>query len=153
MNIAMFTRHIAYLLAMGLPTSAFAVDLTTPQNAIRSLEAAYHNKDIEAAIAAKDFQEEARQILLRTENPESAKDAELVMETAGVLELAFRKEVEVSGFPDFADLKCLLSAPEDVTTNMVRVIECCTYPDGSTSVEDLYVFNSAQGWRVVLIPE
>ena len=141
---------LAGLLAIGIPAAAFAADFTTPENAIRSLEAAYINKDLEAAVAAKDFIEEAR-LMLFSINPEFSKDPELIRKTADVLELSFRKEIKDSGFPDFAELKCSLGAPENISSTLVKVAERCVFPDGGTSVEDLHVFNGAQGWRVVVV--
>ena len=146
-------RYLALgLLATGMPASSFAADFTTPENAIRSLEAAYIDKDIEAAVAAKDFTEEGRLMLLNI-NPEFAKDPELIGKAAEVLELSFRQEMKEKGFPNFADLKCSLGKPENVTPTLVKITERCVLPDGGTSVQDLHVFNGAQGWRLIVLPE
>ena len=143
-------KLLAGLLAIGLPAAAFAADFTTPENAIRSLEDAYISEDIEAAVAAKDFTEEARLMSLSI-NPELAKDPAMITKTAEVLELSFRKQIEESGFPDFSGLKCSLGEPENVGPTLVKVTERCVFPDGGTSVEDLHVFSGAQGWRVVVV--
>ena len=55
-----FLTVLAGLLTASLSYPAVAADFTTPESAIRTLEAAYIAEDIEAAVAARDFQEEAR---------------------------------------------------------------------------------------------
>ena len=150
MFVAVLRRLLAGLLAIGIPAAAFAADFTTPQNAVRALEEAYINKDIDAAVAAKDFTEEARLMLLSI-NPQFAKDPEMIEKTAEVLELSFRKEMKESGFPDFSGLKCSLGEPENVTPSLVKVMERCVSPNGSASIEDVHVFNGAQGWRIVIV--
>jgi len=148
MTVVAFTGLLAGLLAIGVSASAFAADFTTPQSAIRSLEEAYINKDIEAAVAAKDFTEEARLMLLGLK-AEFAEDPELVRQTAEVLELSFRNDIKATGFPDFSDLKCSQGEAETISPSLVKVTERCVSPDGGTSTQDLRVFNGAQGWRVI----
>ncbi len=145
-------RLLLGLLVICIPAAAFAADFTTPENAIRSLEAAYINKDIEAAVAAKDFMEEARLMLLGID-PDFSKDNELIRKTAEVLELSFRKEIKEGGFPDFGELQCSLGKPENVTPTLVKVTERCVFPDGGMSAEDLHVFNGPEGWRVVVVQD
>lgn len=130
---------------------AFAApDFTTPEAAIRTLEAAYANRNTDEAVAAKDFNEEARLMVLRI-NPELAGDAEVLKQTAEVLELAFRKQLKDIGFPDFSSLTCSLSKPEQVTDTLVKVTETCHYQNGETSVEVLHVTKGSNGWRVVVV--
>jgi hypothetical protein len=133
---------------IAMPALAFAADFTTPQNAIRSLEAAYISKDLEAAVAAKDFAEEARRMLLRM-SADFSNDPELVQKTAEVLEFSFRKQIKESGFPNFSEVKCSLGEPDYVSPTLVKVMERCTLPDGGTSVQYLLVFKGPKGWRVV----
>ncbi|HKP22240.1 MAG TPA: hypothetical protein VJV39_00130 [Dongiaceae bacterium] len=143
---------LAFPLAVSLTSTAFAADFTTPQNAIRSLEAAYISKDVEAAVAAKDFNEEAR-LMLESMDPQFAEDSEMLKKTADVLELSFRKQMKDIGFPDFSSVECSLGEPKTVTSTLVKVPERCVFPDGGVSEEDLHVFNGPTGWRVVVVPE
>jgi hypothetical protein len=76
------------------------LDFSTPEGAIKALEAAYISKDIEAAVAAKDFNEEARLMMVRL-HPQYANDSEILSKTAEALELSFRKQMREKGFPDF----------------------------------------------------
>src|SRR5690348_17740688 len=64
-------------------------DFTTPEGAILCLEDAYRKRDIDAAVAAKDFKTEARLMLEKTDFKICIND-ETVAKTAEVLELSFR---------------------------------------------------------------
>lgn len=142
----------AFLLAVSLPGVALAADFSTPQNAIRSLEAAYISKDVEAAVAAKDFNEEAR-LMLQSMDPQFAEDSEMLKKTADLLELSFRKQMKDIGFPDFSSVECSLGEPKTVTPAFVKVAERCVSPDGGVTEEDVHVFNGPKGWRVVVVPQ
>jgi hypothetical protein len=136
-------------LAAAVPVAS-ATDFSTPESAVRALEDAYIQKDIEAAVAAKDFTEEARLMLVRI-SPELADDAETLNQTAEVLELSFRKQIQDEGFPELAELRCSLSQPDHLASALVKLTETCEFPDGGKSVEDLHVFKGADGWRVVVV--
>ncbi len=56
----------------GLAAHPAAFD--TPEDAVRTLEAAYSDKNLDAAVAAKDFEEEARLMLLKI-NPSFSTDS------------------------------------------------------------------------------
>ena len=131
--------------------SSFAASFSTPENAIKTLEAAYIKKDLEAAVAARDFLNEAK-LMLKNINPELANDPEILKQTTEVLELAFRKEMKEAGFPDFTNLKCSLGKAQNVSPSLVKLTETCIFPDGGTSTEDVHVFKSEKGWRVINVP-
>lgn len=124
---------------------------STPEEAIRKLEDAFRRTDIEAAVAAKDFETEAR-LMLQSIRPDLV-SAEMVTKTAEVLELGFRKQIETDGFPDFTGLTCTLAKPVEVAENLVKVVETCSRATGETSTQNLYAFKSAKGWRVVVVGE
>jgi hypothetical protein len=132
-------------------TAALASDFSTPESAIRSLEAAYAAKDLGAAVAAKDFAAEAR-LMLQKINPQYASDAELLKKTAEVLELSFRQQMRTKGFPDLKGVRCDFTAKTQVSANLVRLTERCRYPDGGESKEDVHVWKGASGWRQVSVP-
>lgn len=148
MPVTSLRQLLSGLLLAGVPWVSFAADFDTPENAIRSLEAAYNNRDLEAAAAARDFNEEAILMFQRT-NPEFSKDPELVSQLAGILEMAFRNDLKGSGFPNFSELKCSLAEPETISPTLVKVAERCIHPDGTTSVENVLVYNGPKGWRMV----
>ena len=107
-------------------------------------------KDIEAAVSAKDFVSEAR-VMLSDMNRGMEKDAEILKQTAEMLELSFRAEIKKNGFPDFSGLKCNFTHQEKFKdfANILVVTEVCTFPDGGTSTQKLLVAKTAGGWRVL----
>jgi hypothetical protein len=139
------------LLFIGvIPMATAAPNFTTPEGAVKALEAAYANKSIEDAVAAKNFNAEARLMLLRIQ-PELARDAEVLKQMAEVLELSFRKQIDKEGFPDVTSFQCSLSRPEQVSETLVKMTETCRSPEGVTSLQDLHVSKDANGWRVVVV--
>lgn len=123
----------------------------TPEDALKSLEQAYIEKNADAAVAAKDFAEEARYMMLKN-NPSLATDSALLAKLAEVLELAFRKELNTSGFPDFASLQCTIISKEHISDTLVRLVEVCTWPDGGKSTEIVHTALRDKKWRVVILP-
>lgn len=144
-------RLLVMLISVVGRVMASSPDFSTPEGAVRALESAYIDKDIEAAIAAKDFQEEARLMLLSI-NPALANDPEVLKETTAVLELSFRKEMKDNGFPDFASLRCSFSRKEEISATHVILTEVCRFPDGGTSEEPVHVVKVETGWRMVVVP-
>jgi hypothetical protein len=140
------------LLGWSVVSATTSVKLDTPENAVRSLEQAYIHEDVDAAVATKDFREEAR-LMLNKLNPEFATDPKVVRQAAEVLELAFRKEMKTKGFPKFKDLKCSFLRKEEVSPTLVKLTEECVFPDGGKSHEDIYVTKSKVGWRVIVMPD
>lgn len=124
---------------------------STPEGAVRALEAAYIRKDIEAAVALRDFRTEAS-LTWASLRPELVNDEEILRATAEVLELSFRREIETNGFPDFASLKCRFSKKEQMSPDLVKLTEECIFPDGGKSVEEIHVSRGEAGWRVVIVP-
>ena len=129
-----------------------AADLSTPEGALKALEDAYVRKDIEAAVAAKDFRFEARE-MLATHKQLSKPDEELVSQVAQTLELAFRSQMKTSGFPDFNQLRCAVTHKAQLRPDLVELTEECVFPDGGKSHQTLHAANSAGGWRIVIMPE
>jgi hypothetical protein len=60
---------------------------STPEDAVRGIEAAWTRKDLEAAVRSKDFREEAR-LMLQKINPTLLEPADILPKTAEVLEFA-----------------------------------------------------------------
>jgi hypothetical protein len=135
------------LLTWGAPS--MAIDLTTPENALRSLEYAYRHKDIETAVAAKDFHFEAVE-LLRSQKNFSNADDKLIQETAEVLELAFRKQIKNNGFPVVSQLQCSVVKRTQINPNLVEMVEECIFPDRGKSTDTFHAFKSDHGWHIVI---
>jgi hypothetical protein len=130
--------------------SEYSPDFSTPEGAIRALENAYRAKDIELAVAAKSFELEARVMLLGLDAlANSNLSNDLITQTAEVLELAYRKEIVSSGFPDFVGVESKFSSKREVLPGVVEVKEQCRYPDGQVSAQRIMVGNTGSGWRVL----
>ena len=128
----------------SLPT--YAMDLSTPQGAILCLEDAYQRKDIEAAVACKDFTLEA--MLMSEDKDPNVFDEEVIDKLAETLELAFREGIEDS-WPDFEGLKSYFDSQEPYQENVVIVTEVCRYPDGGYSRQRILVGKTENEWKVL----
>jgi len=139
------------LLGLAAASAANAGGFDTPEDAVRALEKAYIQRNADAAVAAMDFIEEARQMLQKI-NPTLANDADIIKQAAEDLELSFRNELRAKGFPDFDQLKCSFVAKAQISPELVRLTEQCVSADGSKSVQDLLVAKRDLGWRVTIPP-
>jgi len=117
---------------------------------VRALERAYIQKNADGVVAALDFVEGGRQLLQET-NPALANDAEIIKQTAEVLELSFRNDLRTRGFPDFGKLKCSFVGKAQISPGLIKLTEQCVFPDGGKSVQDLIVMKRDLGWRVVAV--
>ena len=124
----------------------FKADLETPEGAILAIEKAYNNKDIDAAIACKDFFEEAKSLLsvMKMEI-----DQDIINETAEVLKLSFINNIEEHGFPDFSTVQNAFPERKKVDETHWVITEVCWYPDGRKSVQLLNTYKSPKGWVVL----
>jgi hypothetical protein len=98
-------------------------------------------------VATRDFKEEARLLLLRS-NPDMAADPESLRQGAVVMAVLFREEFNQIAVSSYAAVTCVLSEPARVSESLVKVAERCQSPDGNWSEQILYVFLGSQGWRV-----
>lgn len=130
----------------GRGPKTFTADLTTPEGAILTLEEAYRERDIEKAVACKDFGVEAAYML--RDKPELRSD-EILAKLAETLELAYRKEMS-GGFPDMKGVTSTFPAKKNLGNGKVVVTEVCKYPDGGTSKQNLVVANTTAGWKVIV---
>jgi len=144
-------RFLSLLLGLSAASTVGAVGFDIPEDAVRALERAYVEKNADAAVAAKDFVEEAR-LMLQKMDPKLARDTAVLKETAEVLELSFRDELRKKGFPDFGKLQCSFVGKSEISDVMVKLTERCLFPDGGKSVQDLFVVKRDLGWRVVTMP-
>ncbi|HMF91209.1 MAG TPA: hypothetical protein VKL40_11230 [Candidatus Angelobacter sp.] len=127
-------------------------DLSTPEAALAALEDAYNRKDIEAAVAAKDFVLEAREMLISLKAFSSSPDPEVLKQTADVLELSFRKHMEVQGFPDFTRVRCKVVSKKELRDDLVEMVEECLFPDGGKSHQTMHAAKNESGWHIIVLP-
>lgn len=146
-------RRLLGMLSLSAAAGAAAcADFATPEGAIRELEDAYRDRDIERAVAAKDFALEARLMLEGLEAKNGSPglaDESLVRQAAEVLELSYRKSIEDAGFPAMEGVECSFPSKRDVKPGIVEVTERCQYPDGGLSEQRLLVGRTDRGWRVL----
>lgn len=147
----MKTRVISLLFVLSAPCTAGATGLESPEEAVRALEDAYARRDANAAVAARDFTEEARR-MLRSLGSGLEKEADILKQTAEVLELAYRKELKENTFRRFKGVRCTITSVVPVENALVKVLEDCTSKNGKVSKEHLHVTRTANGWRVITIP-
>jgi hypothetical protein len=126
----------------------FPPGFDTPEGAVLMLEAAYRAKDIEAAVACKDFDGEAK-VMLRGKALEMSGDPEIVRRTAEVLELAYRTELAQTGFPNLEGVTSRFRDRYEDLPDLATIREECTYPDGTTSRQRINVRRTDAGWRVL----
>ncbi len=138
----------------GAVSQSISHDLTTPEGAILSLEDAYRSKDIEAAVRCKDFTVEAK-LMLQKLQQDFSDDPEILSKTVEVLELGFRSELKNSGFPDFRNVVSTFSGkkPYQGRDDIVQITEHCRHDDRTTTTNTLVVAKTADGWKVVAVPD
>ncbi len=127
-----------------------AMDFSTPEGAILCLEDAYRRRDIEAAVACKDFMVEAV-LLLQETMPEHLSDREILVKTAEVLEAGFRKELSTK-WPQMEGLESFFvdRQPGFQDLSIVVVTEISRMPDGTLAQSRLRVGRREDvGWRVL----
>lgn len=134
--------------AANMPPNA--EEASSPEAAILRLEEAYRARNIEAAVACKDFVTEARLMLEKLKDlPKDQIDDELIGKTAEVLELAYRAEFSQKGFPDMTGVKSAFPTKKPAGPDLVIVTEVCTYPDGGKSTQKILTVKTDKGWRVL----
>lgn len=123
-----------------------APDFSTPEGAVLALEDAYRNRDLEAAVFAKDFNQDAFYFLGRLLGSDLGKTKEL----ADALEKNFRDE-RSKGFPDYSEAKTSFIKKEIVSPEQVILTQRC---ERGSNVRDmrLLVVKTDRGWRTVLAP-
>ena len=140
--------ELAMVLLLG---AAPVCGAKAPEDALRRIEEAYRAKDVELAVACKDFEREAR-LMLDQLRPGMSSDADLLHKTADTLEQAYRAEVKKTGLPDMKGMQCTVTKKEPGPGDLVRLTERCVRPDKHESVEVMTVAPSKAGWRLVITP-
>ncbi|WP_316796209.1 YegJ family protein [Pedobacter agri] len=139
-----FDQNIGLYIDEGV--DHFKTSLETPEGAILSLEKAYNHKDINAAMDCKDFHEEAKSMLAEMK---VALDNELINETADVLKLSFINNIEEHGFPDFSKITNAFPERNKINDTHWIITEVCWFPDSGKSIQQLNVYKSPEGWKVL----
>lgn len=142
-----FDRSVGMQIDEGV--DHFSHDQSTPEGAILSLEDAYDARDLDRAIACKDFQAEAGIMLGKLDNMKHLKDnQDIVAQTAEVLQLSFIKHLQ-DGFPSFAGVQRAFPKREYITDDLCIITEVCHHPDQRKSLQRLYVSRKNNAWYVL----
>lgn len=148
-ELADFDRQIGLYIDEGI--DYFVHDFSTPEGAILCLEDAYDELDIEKALACKNFEEEARLLLMKMNDRFSGN--EILQTTADILRASFIKSLEKDGFPVFKDLQRAYPYRKKITDKLYLITEICIFPDGGKTKQQIYTFKGEDGWRVLNIAE
>jgi hypothetical protein len=146
---------LSAIVLFTLLTNLFAkekgsVDLSTPERAVQSLEAARRANDIEKAVRCKDFRGEAQQILRA--RPAALRTEDIIAQTAQVLETAYRAEIKKSGFPKMDGVTSTFIAKRELGSDRIELTQEFRLPDGSTRTEKVQVRRTKEGWKVITAP-
>jgi hypothetical protein len=116
------------------------------------LEQAYRQRDIEAAVAAKNFPYESRAMLANLRSTPDP-DAEMVQLGAQALEVSFRKYMEKDGFPEIEGVSTQVVSTTWLAPDLVQMTEQVTYADGDVSHETVYAALTGNRWGMVNLPD
>lgn len=138
-----------FLGALGQSTSAQNSLPDSPEAALAALEEAYRKNDLEAAIALKDFHVEAQLMLGQLSTEVLPSDAEFRAQTAEILELSFRKEIQDKGFPNFSGISCRVVDKKTNAEGLVYLKEECRNLGILLSRQYLIASFREGKWRIV----
>jgi hypothetical protein len=147
----MISNYLCLVLGLTAASTLDPRGFDTPEDAVRALEQAYVQKDVDSAVAAMDFVEEGRQMLQKI-SPTLANDPDMIKQAAEGRELSFRNELRAKGFPDFGHLKCSFVGKTQIAPGLVKLTQQCISPDGAKSAPEMLVTKNELGWRVTLQP-
>jgi hypothetical protein len=125
----------------------FETDFNTPEGAILCLEDAYRRRNIESAVACKDFSIEGI-LMLMDYDPDLARDPEVRKRNALLAERAYRREITES-WPDLDGVESFFIARQPYIEGIAVVTELRRLRDGSFDKLNLLVAKTKHGWRVL----
>jgi hypothetical protein len=125
----------------------FEPDFDTPEGAILCLEDACRRRNIESAVACKDFSIEGI-LMLMNYDPDLARDPEVRKRNALLAERAYRREITES-WPDLDGAESFFIARQSYLEGIAVVTELRRLRDGSFDKLNLLVAKTRHGWRVL----
>jgi hypothetical protein len=127
-----------------------AMDFSTPEGAILCLEDSYRRRDVEAAVACRDFALEAKVWLEERGSLNKQKQAEMLPEVTGTMEKACRNGMAKNLAVDWERAKSYFPSREPHRDGMVIVNKTTNLPGGNLLQQRFLVAETAKGWRVVM---
>jgi hypothetical protein len=143
-------RQRKKLLAELMTLPPVKMDFSTPEGAILCLEDAYRRRDVETAVACRDFAAEAKVWLHERGNVSRQMKAEMLPEVTGTMEKSFRRSVAKNWAVDWERAKSYFRNREPYGDGMVAVSEVIHTPDGNLLQQRILVAETAKGWRVAM---
>ncbi len=129
----------------------FLPNFETPEGAIVSLENAYTERNLDKAMACKDFKEEARMMLSKF--GKEIQREEIIEKTAEALQLSFMSHMQETGLPSFKGYKRAFIAREKISEKHYIITEVTTSPEGSKGIDKLNTYLTDSGWKVLGVAE
>jgi hypothetical protein len=121
------------------------IDRSSPETALHSLEQAYREKDLDCAIACRNFIDEAKlmlmQIAISNQSAEVSSEKN-VADLAEVLKLKFQK----SSPPNFHGIRTKVVAIEHYRENIHIITQEGTYADGNLFSQRLFMSQLGKEW-------
>ena len=142
-------RERERLLAELAALPAFKRDFSTPEGAILCLQYTYPRRDIEAAVACRDFATEARIWLQEQGDFTELQQLEMLPGMTTTMESAFRESHAESWPPGWDRARSYLTKREPYGQGLVAVSEVSVGPEGSLFRQSILVSETPKGWRVV----
>ena len=137
------------LLAELAALPSVAKDFTTPEGAILSLEEAYRKHDIEAAVACRDFETEAKLWLQQSSLSDPALRTEMLPEMTKTMQKTYRESMASYWPVDWDRAQSYFPKREPYADGIVVVHEITRGPDGSLLRQRILVAQRSNEWRVV----
>ena len=128
----------------------FKHNFDTPEGAILCLEDAYDAKDMNAALACKNFNEEGR---MMAESKGMPADDGVISKMGELLRLSFVQYHQENGFPSFKGVQRAFPHRQKLNDDLYIITEICYNPDRTKSMQKHYVHRSNNEWRVLNLVE
>jgi hypothetical protein len=142
-------RQRKKLLAQLASQPPVAVDFSTPEGAVLCLEDAFRKRNIEAAVACRDFATEAKLWLQDRGHLSNEQKTASLPETIQAMEKSFRNAL-AKGLPaDWILGKSYFLPHEQFAEGIVTVNKYTRVPEGGLYSQQILVAKTGNEWRTV----
>ena len=141
-------RKHAALIARLESLPPVQADFSTPEGAVLCLDEACRSRNIEAAVACRDFAAEARIWLQQRHLSQQMKD-EMLPKVTRTMEKSYRDSLAKEWPFDWARSKSYFEKHGRVADGVVAVSKVTRRPDGRLIWQEILVAKTNDGWRVV----
>ena len=142
-------RERVKLLAQLVSLPPVKADFSTPEGVVLCLEDSYRHRNIEAAVACRDFGTEAGLWLQERGHLSRQVKDEMLTETIRAMEKSFRDRIAKETTIDWERAKSYFLAREPFSDGIVVVNKITQLPDGYLLPQQILVAETTSGWRIV----